>query len=47
MNKTEKLLLLMDLQKQLAYLNYDKLGLINLDRLRGEVIVKIREIKNK
>lgn len=47
MDRTEKLLLLMDLQKKLAYLRYDMLGLMNLDKLRGEVEKEISLLTKK
>ena len=48
MNDIEKLLLLMDLGKKLKYNQYDKFGLLNLDRLRSEVEIEIAKLrKNK
>jgi len=47
MDDTEKLLLLMDLQRKLAYLQYDKLGLVNLDKLRGEIEKEIEPLIRK
>jgi hypothetical protein len=47
MENTERLLLLMNLEKELKYTQYDKLGLINIDRLRSEVEIEIEKLKNE
>lgn len=43
MTKTEEMLLLLDLQKELAYIKFDSLDLTHLNRLRSEVDLRIKQ----
>ncbi len=47
MENIDRLLLLMDLEKKLKFIQYDKLGLLNLDRLRSEVEIEIEKLNDK
>ena len=45
MEKTEELLLLLDLASKLKYLQYEKLELLNLDKLRSEIEIRIEILR--